>query len=194
MGGYLSAAKGWRWIFWLQAIIAGTLLLLSCIFLKETYAKVILEKKAALMRKETGNNDLRSALHDRLTPKQRISQAIVRPIKMLFLSPIVLLLSVYVAFLFGLLYMFITTFPRVFTEQYGFSTGDTGLTYLGLGIGCLCGITAAGKTSDVLYRKLMRSNGGKEEPEFRLPPLVVSAPFVAVAFLGMGGVRRRRRM
>lgn len=186
IGGYLSAAKGWRWIFWLQAIISGVLLILGVIFLKETYAVVILEKKAALMRKSTGNQDLKSALHDGLSPKQRINQAIIRPFKMLFLSPIVLLLSIYTAFLFGMLYLFVTTFPRVFMEQYGFSTGDTGLTYLGLGAGMMVGVVVAGKGSDLLYKKLKERGGGKEEPEYRLPPLVVSAPFVALAFFWYG--------
>lgn len=186
IGGYLSAAKGWRWIFWLQAIISGALTLLGLIFLKETYAVMILEKKAADCRKLTGNQDLRSALHDGLSPKQRITQAIIRPLKMLFLSPIVLLLSIYVTFLFGLTYLFVTTFPRVFMQQYGFSTGSTGLTYLGLGLGMVFGMAVGGKGSDVLYRMMKDRNDGKEEPEYRLPPLVVSAPLVAVAFFWYG--------
>jgi multidrug resistance protein len=186
IGGYLSAAKGWRWIFWLQAIISGALLILGVIFLKETYAVVILEKKASKLRKSTENEELKSALHDGLSPKQRIGQAIIRPFKMLFLSPIVLLLSIYTAFLFGMLFLFVTTFPRVFTQQYGFSTGDTGLTYLGLGVGQMVGVVAAGKGSDVLYKKLKEKNDGKEDPEYRLPLLVVSAPFVAVAFFWYG--------
>jgi multidrug resistance protein len=186
VGGYFSEAKGWRWIFWLQAMISGVLTLLGCIFLKETYAAVILEKKAAALRKSTGNQDLRSALHDGLSPKQRISQAVTRPLKMLFLSPIVLILSIYVTFLFGMTYLFIATFPRVFTQQYGFSTGSTGLAYLGLGLGMIFGMAIAGKGSDVLYRKMKDMHEGKEEPEYRLPPMVVSAPLVALAFFWYG--------
>ena len=186
IGGYLSAAKGWRWIFWLQAIISGVLALLGSIFLEETYAVVILEKKAATLRKATGNQVLRSALHDGLSAKQRMSQAITRPLKMLFLSPIVMILSLYVTFLFGMTYLFIATFPRVFTVQYGFSTGSTGLAYLGLGIGMVFGMVIAGKGSDVLYRMMKDRHEGKEEPEYRLPPMVVSAPLVAVAFIWYG--------
>ncbi|KAE9363892.1 MFS multidrug transporter-like protein [Stipitochalara longipes BDJ] len=192
IGGYLSAAKGWRWIFWLQAIISGALTLLGLVFLKETYAVVILEKRVALLRKEIGNQELRSALHDGLSPKQRISQAITRPLKMLFLSPIVLLLSIYVTFLFGLTYLFVTTFPRVFMKQYGFSTGSTGLSYLGLGAGMVCGMAIAGKGSDVLYKKMKDRYEGKEEPEYRLPPLVVSAPLVAVSFFWYGWSAQER--
>jgi multidrug resistance protein len=186
IGGYLSASKGWRWVFWLQTIISGALALFGFILLKETYPVVILEKKVATLRKSTGNGRLRSALHDGLSPKKRITQAIIRPLKMLFLSPIVLLLSIYVTFLFGLTYLFVTTFPRVFTKQYGFSTGSTGLTYLGLGLGMVFGMAIAGKGSDVLYKRMKDNNDGKDEPEYRLPPLVVSAPLVAVAFFWYG--------
>jgi multidrug resistance protein len=186
IGGYLSVAKGWRWIFWLQTILSGALALLGLILLKETYPVAILEKRVAALRKLTGNQNLRSALHDGLSPKQRISNAIVRPSKMLFLSPIVLLLSIYAAFLFGMMYLFITTFPLVFTKQYGFSTGSTGLTYLGLGIGCFLGMVVVGRSSDVLYRMMKNRNGGKEVPEYRLPQLALSAPLVMVAFLIYG--------
>ena len=186
IGGYLSAAKGWRWVFWLQAIMAGALTLFGVVFLKETYAVVILEQKVALLRKETGNQQLRSALHDGLSPKQRMSQAIIRPMRMLLLSPIVLLLSIYVTFLLGLTYLFITTFPRVFMQQYGFSTSSTGLSYLGLGVGMVFGMILGGKGSDVLYQMMKKRHEGKEEPEYRLPPLVVSAPLVAVSFFWYG--------
>jgi multidrug resistance protein len=186
IGGYLSDAEGWRWIFWLQSIVAGLLFLLGLVFLKETYPVVILEGKAQALRKETGNTLLRSALHDGLTPQERIRNSIVRPLKMLFTEPIVLVLSVFVAFLFGNLYLFLTSFPRVFTEQYGFSTQNTGLTYIGLGVGMFFGMAMAGKGSDVLYRLLVKRNNGNVVPEYRLPPLVISAPLVAVAFFWYG--------
>ena len=186
IGGYLAAAKGWRWIFWLQSIVSGFLFLLGLLLLKETYAVAILEQKAKSLRKSTGNEEFRSALHDGLTPRQRIRNAVLRPARMFFTQPIVLILSVYVAFLFGCLYLFVTTFPSVFIEQYGFSTGNTGLTYLGLGVGMFFGIAVAGRGSDVLYKRLVSRNGGNEEPEYRLPPLVVSAPLVAIAFFWYG--------
>jgi MFS family permease len=62
VGGYLADAEGWRWIFWLQSIIAGILFLFGLAFLTETYPVVILERKAQALRKKTGNLELRSAL------------------------------------------------------------------------------------------------------------------------------------
>ncbi|KAG0649326.1 Cyclopiazonic acid biosynthesis cluster T [Hyphodiscus hymeniophilus] len=186
IGGYLGDAEGWRWIFWLQSIIAGLLFLLGLVFLKETYPVIILERKAAALRKETGNPNLISALHDGLAPRQRIKNAIARPLNMLFTEPIVFILSFYVAVLFGYLYLFLTTFPRVFIDQYGFSTRNTGLTYIGLGVGMLLGMAIAGKGSDILFKRLVQRNNGAMMPEYRLPPLVISAPLVAAALFWYG--------
>ena len=45
IGGFLSQAKGWRWVFWLLTIMSGAVLLLGTIFLGGTYSVVILERK-----------------------------------------------------------------------------------------------------------------------------------------------------
>ena len=186
IGSYLGDAEGWRWIFWLQSIVAGLLFLIGLVLIKETYPVVILESKAAALRKETGQQNLKSALHDGLAPSERIRISIVRPLKMLFTEPIVFILSLYVAFLFGYLYLLLTTFPRVFIEQYGFSTKNTGLTYIGLGVGMLFGVVTGGRGSDVLFRRLVKRNNKVAKPEYRLPLLAISAPLVAIAFFWYG--------
>ena len=123
IGGFLSQAKGWRWVFWLLTIISGAALLLGTIFLRETYSVVILERKTQRMIRETGNQSLVSALYDPTPPREVYKRTIIRPVKMLIFSPIVLLLSIYLSVVFGYFYLFLTTFTRVFQEQYGFGIG-----------------------------------------------------------------------
>jgi multidrug resistance protein len=97
-GGYLIRAAGWRWVYWLIAIIAGIITVFTYFMLKESYAPVILEKKARRLRKETGNEALRSELAgDATTPAEKLKAAIVRPLKLLFLAPIVTLMALYIA-------------------------------------------------------------------------------------------------
>ena len=76
------------------------------------------------------------------------------------------------------MYLLFTTFPLVFQVQYGFSTGEIGLTYLGLGIGSLLGLGVAGYVSDRLYHK--KAVNGHMEPEWRIVPLIPSAFFIPV--------------
>lgn len=186
IGGFLGAAEGWRWIFWLLAIVAGVLLILGLLILQETYAPVLYARRIKALIRETGDESLNSLLphHDPLS--NIFAQATARPLTMLFTSPIVLLLSIYVSVLFGDLYLFITTFPSVFQEQYHFSTRISGLAYLGLGVGSFLGLVIIGKTSDAAYKKLTGKNNGVAAPEYRLPPLMFTSPLVAIAFFAYG--------
>ena len=97
-GGYLIRAAVWRWVYWLIAIIAGIITVFTYFTLKESYAPVILERKARRLRKETGNEALRSALAgNATTPTEKLKAAIVRPLKLLFLAPIVTAMALYIA-------------------------------------------------------------------------------------------------
>lgn len=65
--------------------------------MRESYAYKILQWKTERLRKDIGNPHLRSALDTGKDPKELFKSSILRPIKMLFLSPIVFLMSLYMA-------------------------------------------------------------------------------------------------
>ncbi|KIW16594.1 hypothetical protein PV08_03782 [Exophiala spinifera] len=169
VGSYLSAAAGWRWDFYLISICTGILFVLTVVCQRETYPPVLLERKAKRLRKETGNDKLRSALQSRKTPREMFLLSIVRPIKMLCLSPIIFGVSLYIAVTYGYLYLLFTTVTFVFEDQYGISSSNVGLVYLGIGVGQLCGLTGFGYFSDRLLKKWAK--GGELKPELRLPLL-----------------------
>jgi len=184
-GGYLGEDAGWRWICWLLAIASGVGCVASFLFQQETYPVVLLERKAARMRKETGNENLTSALADvKRKPAELFAWSIVRPLKMLFLSPIVAGLSIYQGVIYGFMYLLFTTFPLVFQGQYGFSTGTVGLTYIGMGIGSLIGLIVGGGVADATYKK--KSAQGTWKPEYRLLPLVPSCLFIPIGLFWYG--------
>ncbi|KAJ5938153.1 hypothetical protein N7454_004495 [Penicillium verhagenii] len=158
-GGYLAQAKGWRWTFWVLAIASGAVSICSVLTIKESYPPTLLAWKTKRLQKETGNPNLRSKLDTGRTSRQLFLHSIVRPTKMLFLSPIVFLLSLYVALIYGYLYLLFTTISEVFEDQYGFSQGSVGLSYLGIGIGSLIGLGTLGATSDRLLTYLTTKNG-----------------------------------
>ena len=167
-GGYLSQAKGWRWIYWVLAIVSGAASTVALVLLKETYPPVILARKAARLRKETGNEALRSKLDNGTSHNECFKLAIFRPMKMLILSPIVASLCWYMAVAYGLLYLLFTTYTFVFEDVYHFSTGTVGLTYIGTGVGMLLGLTILGTATDRVLKN--RKAAGKEmKPEHRMP-------------------------
>ena len=158
----------------------------------ESYAYVILQWKTKRLQKETGNPHLRSALETGRDPKKLLKFSIVRPIKMLFLSPIVFLMSLYMAIIYGYLYLMFTTFPRVFQIQYGFSNGSVGLTYLGTGIGSFFGLVFCGVVSDRLVKTLTKRNGGAAKPEYRLPAMFIGALIVPIGLFLYGWTAEKK--
>jgi MFS family permease len=154
--------------------------------MRETNPSVLLERKAKALRKETGNQNLRSALNTGLTPKDLLKASITRPLKMLFLSPIVFLFSAYFSVVYGTLYLLLTTFYRVFQGAYGFSTGSVGLVFIGFGSGALISLVISGALSDRILKKLTARNGGKPKPEYRLPLLFPGAFLIPISLFIYG--------
>ncbi|KAL2052844.1 hypothetical protein ABVK25_006783 [Lepraria finkii] len=183
-GGYLSQAKGWRWVFWVIATAAGAITISAFFFIRETYAPILLERKAKKLRKETGNMNFKSKLASKITPSQLWWLSIVRPMKMLVFSPIVLALSTYMAVVYGYLYLLFTTLTEVYEGQYGFSQGSVGLTFLGIGVGSLFGVIIFGIASDRILKA--KSKGGVMKPEYRLPPMIPGSFLVPIGLFLYG--------
>lgn len=167
------------------SIQSGAVILAQVLVLRETYAVTLLKWKTKRLQKETGNKELRSRLDTGISKKEILKRAVVRPTKMLIFSLISMYLAIAAAFLYGILYLLLTTFPLVFEETYGFSTGISGLTYIGLGVGNLISVLIFTFTSDRHIKK--RQAAGKNvRPEDRLPMLVVSGPVIAAGLFWYG--------
>jgi multidrug resistance protein len=93
VGGFLTQAQGWRWLFYLVVITSGAAAVVGVLVLRETSPAVLLKWKTNRLRKETGKAHLRSRLDMGLPKKEIFIRAIVRPSKLLFLSPICALAS-----------------------------------------------------------------------------------------------------
>jgi len=84
---------------------------------KETYAPVLLRRKVVRLRRETGNLNIRHELDKGLTPGKMMKLSIVRPLKLLFLSPIGAISGFYLAVVYGCLYLMLSSITEVFIEK-----------------------------------------------------------------------------
>lgn len=196
-GGFLVAAKGWRSVFWTLTIAMASSTLVSFFVLRESYAPTLLARKAARLRQSTSNPHLKSK-YETATPVPRtvvLTRAIVRPMKMLLFSPIVLVLSSYMALVYGYLYLLFTTLTDVFENIYHFPTSLVGLTFLGIGVGMVGGIFAYGLLADRMTSSAAATAskaGGTDDkpaniqPEHRLPPILPGAACIPVGLLIYG--------
>jgi multidrug resistance protein len=176
-GGFIAQRAGWRWDFWVLltagSIITGGII----IFNRETNPVVLLDWKTRRLRKELGRPELQNILTYKkdaslLSRRNVLKRGIIRPLKLLFTSPIVFLLSLYISFVFGLLFLLFTTITQLFIQVYGWSPEICGLAYVGVGIGFFIGISFVAKTSDTTVISLTKKNKGVYEPEMRLPACV----------------------
>jgi DHA1 family multidrug resistance protein-like MFS transporter len=91
---------------------------------------------------------------------------------MLFTEPIVLLVTLYMSFIYGLMYALLAAYPVVFQGIHGMNLGVGSLPFIGLFIGeLLAGIYTLFDQSS--YTKKLAANGDIPVPEWRLPPTIV---------------------
>ncbi|CAN6674667.1 polyamine transporter 1 [Trichomonascus vanleenenianus] len=181
VGGFISASYlGWRWTEYITGIMASLACILDILFYGETYHPVLLCKKAAELREQTGNWGI-YAPHDdvELDIMEIITSNITRPLVMLMREPILFLLTLYSAFIYGILYLFLEAYPIVFAEGYGFKGGVIFLPYIAVAIGLMVGMGIVAIFFEPRYNAIIDRDGAAT-PEDRLPPMICGGVFFPV--------------
>ncbi|GAA5867304.1 hypothetical protein JCM1840_005020 [Sporobolomyces johnsonii] len=175
VGGYLGANASWRWLFWLLTIFSFVMYALGLLN-PETYAPVLLRRRAAKLQNEAGQV-YRSMydLHPRFSAPfaEKMKTALHRPFVLLFKEMIVLLLSLYAAVIYGILYLMFGAFPIVFERERGWGAGAAGLPFIGVGVGMVLACIVNLWDNKRYVRNLV-ANGGSLPPEARLPMCCVA--------------------
>ncbi|KAH7091074.1 major facilitator superfamily domain-containing protein [Paraphoma chrysanthemicola] len=180
VGGFLSEAGGWRWLYWIQLILSGCVWILITFTVPETYAPRLLAVRAKKLRKQTG--DAKFVTEQDLDTRpfsQRLSLFLLRPFQLLFRELIVFFISVYMSVLYGLLYMFFVAYPIVYQKGKGYSAGITGLMFIPLILGVLCSAACAPLVNKH-YMTLVAKHNGHPPAEARLIPMMASCWFIPI--------------
>jgi MFS family permease len=151
----------------------------SFFVLRETYHPILLERKAKRLREETGNQLYQSRLKQAGTTAEIFVQAIARPSKMFIFSPLVMSMCIYIAVIYGLLYILFTTFTFVYRDVYSFNSIGAGLSFIPGGIGNFIGVAIVGPLSDRLIRKQM-AQGLEPQPEQRIHVFITLPSALAI--------------
>jgi MFS family permease len=87
IGGFVFQYLGWRWSAWLVLILAGVAI--ACMAtVKETYAPIILQRKAARLRKATDDCRWWCQYDQRISRMQLIKTNLSRPLILFVTEPI----------------------------------------------------------------------------------------------------------
>ncbi|KAI0788016.1 MFS polyamine transporter [Fomes fomentarius] len=195
-GAWIGQRSTWRWVFHSTSIVDAIIQCFGVFLLKETFPPILLERKAIRMRKDMDVEkgpvrEIRTVFDgDDRHWKHIVVKALVRPFALFAREPIVQLLGVYMAFIYGTLYLFLTTIPSIFEGIYHQPTGIAGLHYLALGIGLTGASQINARMLDKIYKYFSAKNGGIGRPEFRLPSMVPGAVLLPVGLLISGWTAR----
>jgi MFS family permease len=173
IGGFVSENIGWRWVQGVCCILIGVIGILGVVFVPETYGPVLLINKASSLSKADGMVYI-SVLEKgqgKKKPSEVFQRALVRPWVLLFREPIVLVASLYMAIIYGTVYMFMGAMPIVYNERRGWSEGIGGLSFMGITVGIILGVFYAIYDNNGRYMKLSQSKTATAKS--RLPPAIV---------------------
>jgi DHA1 family multidrug resistance protein-like MFS transporter len=181
IGGFIAESSlGWRWTLYVPAFMAFLSTISMFCLLKETYAPTILVHKAAKIRRYTRNWAIHAKQDEvEVDIKALIRINFLRPLRMLATEPVLLFVSLYMSFVYGLVYAFVEALPYVFETVYGMHGGVASLPFIGLIIGQLIACLFI-LSQHASYANKLHSNGGIGIPEWRLSPTLIGAPAFAI--------------
>ena len=187
VGGFITMSHlGWRWTEYIVCIMGFTAFTLNLLFLQESYPPIILVQKAAELRRRTKNWGIHAKQEEiEIDVRELVEKNFSRPLRMLVTEPIVLLLSIYMAFIYGLLYLFLTAYPLVFQGVHKMNLGVGGLPFFGMIVGQVLAGTLIFVRQPGYQRKLA-ANNNVPIPEWRLPEVIAGGVCFAVGLFWFG--------
>jgi DHA1 family multidrug resistance protein-like MFS transporter len=188
VAGFSVSVKGWRWSLWENLWLAAPVFLLLLFCLPETSSDNILLRRAARLRKVTGNKNIRSQseiTQQHMSAKEMAFEALVKPWEMNILDPAVLFTTLYASLCYSIFYTFFEAFPLVFPAMYDFSSGELGLAFLSIPIGV--GLTIPVCLAHYAYYvEPGLAKNGAPEPEVWLRPGLIGNFLVPIGLFIFG--------
>ncbi|KAF8879261.1 MFS polyamine transporter [Infundibulicybe gibba] len=187
--GYIvESPLSWRWVFWVMMIFAGACTILVTVALPETYAPIILLKKVKQIRK--ANPEASRGLyaeHEKQdwSVKGVLHRTIFRPFYMLYKEPILVLVTLYLSLVYGILYALFEEFPIIFIERRGFTIAQSGLMFIGIGIGTTLG-SVINVFATAHYPALIQKWKGFPPPEQRLFSAMIGSVCLVTGIFWLG--------
>lgn len=178
----------WTWPIWVLMWLSGFCLVFLFFFFPETSANNILLRRTRRLRKITGDTKLMcepELMSEQMTGYDIVMMTLVRPFTLNFLEPMVFSLNLYIALIYGLLYIWFESFVAVFIDVYKFELYQEGLSFIGILIGAFIVIPPFFYYLWKVLEPQFDSNG-ELQPEKRLPPTFVGAFCIPICLFWFG--------
>ncbi|OKP01361.1 hypothetical protein PENSUB_7351 [Penicillium subrubescens] len=193
VGGFIADYSTWRWAFYATSIASGSFLVLCATMSRESYAPVLLQRKKQKavkehIREKEGTELIWKTPYEKEdeTLGQRYRRTLFRSLYFLCTQPIVQALACYYGYLYGIVYLLLSSFSNLWKDQYHSKLSIGTLNYIAPCIGYLFGAAVCAFLTDRVYRFQVAKNNGVGKPEFRLPMMVPASLLVPIGLLWFG--------
>lgn len=185
----ITGSYGWRYTCWVTGLLQMTISAGNLLCLSESFVPVLERQKAKRLRIETGVWALHADLDAwKLTPEEFLKVHCMRPILM-FLTPILCLLVIYTSFVYGLMFICITSVGMEFQKYHHFDYVPSYLPLFAIFVGFSLG-GGLNLLNSRRYARVAARNGGKANPEERLPVMMFFGWFMPCGLFLYGWTMR----
>ncbi|KAK6858083.1 MFS multidrug transporter [Apiospora arundinis] len=177
VGSVVTAHLGWRWSAWITLICSVVFGTAAFLVTPETSETTILQRRAQRLRKKAGdkvNVVCEAEQGDKPGLSAFAEKYLTKPLRMFALEPILSILTVYMSFVYGIIYLTFELYPQAFVVVRGWSAVDASLSFFGILGGALVACIVLGAHS--IYRVGPKfAETQQHVPERRLPPMILGS-------------------
>lgn len=173
--GYLDHAFGWRSLAVFIASLAGPTFIAMFFTFPETFAPTLLRRRAAKMSAILGKVHLVDGVGEEKTVTSQLKVGALRPFLLLFLEPIVALLTMFLSVVQGTMFLLFAAYPIVFQQTRGWPQGMASLPFLAVALGIVIALFYSALYDQGRYARVVDKCNGKAPPEARLPPAMLGS-------------------
>ncbi|KAK1092881.1 hypothetical protein LTR48_003447 [Friedmanniomyces endolithicus] len=186
IGGLIADSIGWRCIFWVLSIFDALLLLLAFFVFPETFGQLLLYRKAHKLTLETGKPHITefATLSQPLSIK--LKNGFLRPSRLLLTQPIMQVVGVFMAFNYGKLFFVLSSYARLWTNDYHQTAAISGLHYIAIVIGYTIAAQGGARITDKMWQRFKAKAGGQIAPKYRVPLMLPGTVFIPAGLLWYG--------
>lgn len=140
ISGAIAESIGWRTVLWMSAGLAGVCEIVFLTCFRETFKVAILNRRAARLRKETGNQNLKTLFEIEGAEKKDGSlwESIMRPVVVFAGSGVLQAISLFGSVSFAYFYVMSTSLPDILEGIYGLNAAETGFAFISFSKYLLC--------------------------------------------------------
>ena len=188
VGGWVVSRPdlSWQWINWIALFISTFAFLIAFLFLPETYLPMLLDYKAAHLRRVSGSLQYTAQQQNSSGFLQQLKQVLAVSVKISTTEPAIISLGGFLILLYIILFTFLSGFDYIFKRRYNLTSLQEGACFASIALGA----TAVSLSSPALHTWTRRHVGYRERadvvPEFRLWPAMLVSPLLPISLFWLG--------